>query len=78
MSEFYVVEIPYESLNFSTWIPYSGEMTGINDWWNSSPYRYSSVGDAIAAIKADTKFSNGHWRIVKNVTITEVVKENIS
>lgn len=78
MSEFYIVEIPYESLNFSTWIPYSGEMTGMYDWLNSSPYKYSSAEEAFTAINADTKFCNCHWRIVKHVTITEVVKENIA
>lgn len=77
MSEFYIVEIPYESLNFSTWIPYSGKMTGVYDWWNSSPCKYSSADDAFAAINADTKFCSCHWRIVKYVTITEVVEENI-
>jgi len=74
MSEFYTVEIPYESLNFNTWVPYTGEMTGINDWWNSSPCKYNSVDDAFAAINADTKFYNCHWRIVKHITITEIVK----
>jgi hypothetical protein len=78
MSEFYVIEIPYESLNFSTWIPYSGEMMCMYDWWNSSPCKYNSIEDALVAINADTRLSNGHWRIVKNVTITEVVKESIA
>lgn len=74
---YYEIEIEYATIQIVTWIPYTGELTGINDWWNAAPMRFSSYEDALKAIHASETFRDGHWRIVKTTTTTEVIKENL-
>lgn len=74
---YYKIEVEYFTFQFKTWIPYSGELTGINDWWTSSPIRFSSYEDALKTINASESFRDCKWRISKFTILHEVVKENI-
>ena len=74
---YYTVEIPCAvaatPINKEYWVPFAGENTGISDWWNDPPRRYSSYDDAIKAIESSDNFKNCKWRIVKTTITNEVV-----
>lgn len=74
---YYTVEISYTAVNIPNnkkyWVPFAGENTGINDWWNAEPHRYSSKDEAIKAIEFSDNFKDSKWRIVKTTISDEVV-----
>jgi hypothetical protein len=71
---YYTVELPYNSINSSSWVEYRGEGIGY-DWWNSSPIRFNSEKDAIKAISASNDYKDCNWRITRTTIINEVVHE---
>lgn len=73
---YYTIEIKYTSIVYSTWVPYSGEYTGVSDWWNDTPIRFSSEAEALNRIRSSDTFKDGCWRIVKTTIQEEVVIEN--
>lgn len=68
---YYTVEVPYNSINSTSWIEYRGENIGY-DWWNSSPIRFLSEEEAMKAINESNDYKNCDWRVVKTTIIHEV------
>ena len=68
---YYTVEVPYNSINSTSWIEYRGENIGY-DWWNSSPIRFLSEEEAMKAINESNDYKNCDWRVVKTTVIHEV------
>lgn len=71
---FYTIELPFSSINGSTWIEYRGEYM-YDDWWNSSPVRFESEDAAIKAINESENYRDCSWRIVRTTVTHEVVHE---
>lgn len=71
----YVVMVKGSFTLVSFWVPYIGEHTGIDDWWNYPPKRFTNKTSARNAIMADDLFKDSTWQIVK-VTHSEEVVEN--
>jgi hypothetical protein len=74
---YYTVEVPYTvaatPIDKEYWVLFAGENTGISDWWNDLPRRYSSYDEAIKAIESSDNFRDRKWRIVKTTVYNEVV-----
>ena len=82
-STYYMILVRYTSLSLTTWVPYIGETTGMFDWWNGMPKRFTTLEaaeKAAAGVEADSFFKDrcNEWRIVKVTTTEEVVKECVS
>lgn len=80
---YYMILVRYTSLSLTTWVPYIGETTGMFDWWNGKPKRFTTLEDAekaVSGVEADSFFRDrcNEWRIVKVTTTEEVVKECVS
>ena len=73
---YYMIVIKGTSTIGAPWIPYIGELTGINDWWNSSPKRFINKTSARNAIMSDDLFKDSTWQIVKVTHSEEVVEEH--
>lgn len=79
---YYMILVRYTSLSLTTWVPYIGETTGMLDWWNGTPKRFTALEDAektASGVEADSFFKDraNEWRIVKVTTTEEVVKEHV-
>lgn len=73
---YYKIEVTCDTVSFNTWIGYTGELTGIGEFFGCPPIKFSSKEDAMTKIKSDAYFKDGHWRIVKVTTIEEIVGES--
>lgn len=74
---FFVINIKYTTVNGEFWVPYGGPNSWQYDWWNTTPAKFASVESAVNAIKADNHFKDCDWQIVKTVTVSDVVIENL-
>jgi len=71
---YYTIELPYNSINSTSWIEYRGENIGY-DWWNSSPVRFLSEEEAVNAISNSESYKNCDLRIVKTTIARTVMHE---
>ena len=81
-STYYMILVRYTSLSLTTWVPYIGETTGMFDWWNGMPKRFTTLEaaeKAAAGVGSDSFFRDrcNEWRILKVTTTEEVVKESV-
>jgi len=79
---YYVILVRYTSLSLTTWVPYIGETTGMFDWLNGMPKRFTTLEAAervASEVEADSLFRErcNEWRIIKVTTTEEVVKEHV-
>lgn len=81
-SIYYMILVRYTFLSLTTWVPYIGETTGMFDWWDGTPKRFTTLEDAektASGVEADSFFKDraNEWRIVKVTTTEEFVKEHV-
>lgn len=74
---FFVINIKYTTVNGEFWVPYGGPNSWQYDWWNTTLAKFASVESALNAINADDHFEDCDWQIVKTVTVSDVVIENL-